>query len=309
MRLFLRANRLPYDMAKQVTVKVPVRIDLAGGWTDVPTYCSEHTGEVVNIAIDRYITATSTLDAERKMEVRYTSELPTGCGLGTSGAMNVALVSVISSDSEPLNSIAEKAYQIEAVLGNTGGRQDQWACAFGGIQHLKFEGENVERTALNPSQAFVEYLHDYLLLFDTGIEHVSGELHQAVWKRYAQGDTNTIEGLTMLQKAAKSMHESVVDENHQMFEAALKSVMKGIDCLDPGLHDPFRSVLAPLVQTGQITAWKAMGAGGGGVVGVLRNRGAPKDQVIAAGVDGGWKHMPWTIDWKGLQRKETITRG
>jgi galactokinase/mevalonate kinase-like predicted kinase len=30
----------------------PVRLDLAGGWTDTPPYCLEHGGRVVNVAVD-----------------------------------------------------------------------------------------------------------------------------------------------------------------------------------------------------------------------------------------------------------------
>lgn len=36
----------------QVTAAAPVRIDLAGGWTDTPPYCFERGGHVVNIALD-----------------------------------------------------------------------------------------------------------------------------------------------------------------------------------------------------------------------------------------------------------------
>ena len=145
-------------MAKQITVKVPVRIDLAGGWTDVPAYCNGKTGEVVNIAINHYVTASCEIDEQRRVRVRYETEMPTGCGLGTSGAMNVALIAAISPSDEHPSAIAEKAFQFEAVLGNTGGRQDQWASAFGGIQHLRFDHESVQRTELNPSAEFCTWI-------------------------------------------------------------------------------------------------------------------------------------------------------
>ena len=35
-----------------VWARSPVRLDLAGGWTDTPPYCLEHGGQVVNVAID-----------------------------------------------------------------------------------------------------------------------------------------------------------------------------------------------------------------------------------------------------------------
>jgi fucokinase len=36
----------------QITAEAPVRLDLAGGWTDTPPYCFERGGHVLNVAID-----------------------------------------------------------------------------------------------------------------------------------------------------------------------------------------------------------------------------------------------------------------
>ena len=294
-------------MAKRITVKVPVRIDLAGGWTDVPAYCTSHTGEVVNIAINQYVTATCEVDEQRKIKVTYQTDMPTGCGLGTSGAMNVALIAAIRPLSEHPAHIAEKAYQFEAVLDNTGGRQDQWASAFGGVQHLCFEGHTVRRTPLNPSTEFTNWLRTHLMLFDTGLPHVSGNLHQSVWERYAQGDQAVAKGLDELQQAGRTMHGAIVDEQKTAFGEALRSVMTGVELLNPALHAPFRSVLEPLEASGEVIAWKAMGAGGGGVVGVLRNQEAVAAQQIKKAAEAAnWTPLEWDIDFDGLQRAEVI---
>ena len=294
-------------MPKRITVKVPVRIDLAGGWTDVPAYCTAHTGEVVNIAINQYVTATCDVDDQRKLKVTYQTDLPTGCGLGTSGAMNVALVAAIRPLNEDPALIAEKAYQFEAVLGNTGGRQDQWASAFGGVQHLCFEGDAVRRTSLKPSTEFTNWLRQHLMLFDTGLPHVSGNLHQSVWERYAAGDEAVAEGLSVLQRAGQAMHVAIVEEQKTAFGEALRTVMNGVELLNPALHAPFRSVLDSLEASGEVLAWKAMGAGGGGVVGVLRSQGdAVAQRIKTAAKAENWTHIEWNIDFEGLQRTEVI---
>ena len=294
-------------MAKRVTVKVPVRIDLAGGWTDVTAYCATHTGEVVNIAIDQYVTATCDIDDQRKLKVAYQTDMPTGCGLGTSGAMNVALVAAIRPLNEDPAQIAEKAYQFEAVLGNTGGRQDQWASAFGGVQHLSFDGDAVRRISLKPSAEFTNWLRQHLMLFDTGLPHVSGNLHQSVWERYAAGDEAVGKGLSALQRAGQAMHVAIVEEQKTAFGEALRTVMNGVELLNPALHAPFRSVLDPLEASGEVLAWKAMGAGGGGVVGVLRSQGDAVAQRIRKAAEAeNWTHIEWNIDFEGLQRTEVI---
>lgn len=297
-------------MAREVAVSAPVRIDLAGGWTDVPVYCSNHPGLVVNIAINHFITASCVIDDERKVEVSYRSELPTGCGLGTSGAMNVAFVAAVSPETEPLEQIAEKAYQIEAVLGNTGGRQDQWASAYGGVQRLSFGADTVVRTRLTPSDEFTHWLEQHLLLFDTHIPHVSGELHRSVWSRFNSGDNEVIEGLATLRRAAESMVKSIENEDKKGLGSALKTVMAGVDLLDHRLHDPFRFVLEPLEKSGLVVAWKAMGAGGGGVVGVLVSQDKEAEGLVnqAAG-EAGWTPLLWKVEPKGVQRNYSFNHG
>ena len=142
------------------SAKAPVRIDLAGGWSDAPPFCELVGGDVVNIAINHYAHAELNVDSNGKLSVAYNCDVPIGSGLGTTGAINVALMSVIKG----AENSEELAYQFEKLLGNHGGRQDQWAARFGGIQHLKFIGNDVERVALTPPQSFVPVSYTHLTL-------------------------------------------------------------------------------------------------------------------------------------------------
>ena len=115
--------------------RAPMRIDLAGGWSDVPDYASEHGGAVVNVAVTLYAHAMirpggrgfrlraldlgAALTAKRVEDLRADGELalvkavarklapqgpmeiltrcdaPAGSGLGGSGALGVALVAAM----------------------------------------------------------------------------------------------------------------------------------------------------------------------------------------------------------------------
>lgn len=47
-----------------VCSRAPVRIDLAGGWTDVPPFADREGGAVVNLALGRYTYASVQQRAE-----------------------------------------------------------------------------------------------------------------------------------------------------------------------------------------------------------------------------------------------------
>ncbi len=291
-------------MGREISVRCPVRIDLAGGWSDVPAYCNLKSGEVVNVAINHYVTAKKIIDKNRRMTVQYSTEIPIGSGLGTSGAMNVALLAAIAGEGRELEEIAELAFQFESLLGNTGGRQDQWASTFGGINHLTFRGDTVEIKRLDPSIEFCTWLQNHLLLFDTSIQHVSGEIHDKIWQQFYDHDEQVIQGLDMIRDAGLSMASAIHDEDISQVINSMRMVMLGIDLIDEKLHDPFRDVLTPLEEIGSVLAWKAMGAGGGGIVGVLVEGGEyAKSSLIQATESVGWTQLQWEIEYSGINQQ------
>ena len=174
---------------------VLVRVDLAGGWTDVQPYAGDFGGEVVNFAINRYIRSVMEKDADGRIRVEYTSDMPTGSGLGTSGAMNVGLIAAITGGGKSPEDIAELAFQFEALLENRGGRQDQWAAARGGFNHLLFLGDEVEEIPFEPMKSARNWLRKHFVIAYSGIEHKSGDIHSGVWERYDQGDESVLAGL------------------------------------------------------------------------------------------------------------------
>ena len=291
-------------MGREIAVRCPTRIDLAGGWSDVPVYCNSKSGEVVNVAITHYVTAKMTIDNNRRLAVQYSTDVPIGSGLGTSGAMNVALLAAIAGEGRKPEEIAEMAFQFETILGNTGGRQDQWASALGGINHLTFNGDNVEVNRLNPSIEFRTWLQNHLLLFDSNIQHVSGELHDNIWKKFHANNEEIIQGLDMIRGAGLAMAEAISEEDICQVVDSVRMVMLGVDLLDEKLHDPFRQVLTPLQQIGYILAWKAMGAGGGGVVGVIIEGGdKSKSAILDATNSAGWSQLHWAIEESGITQQ------
>ena len=281
---------------------MPVRVDLAGGWTDVQPYSGDHGGEVVNFAINRYIRSIMEKDEDGRIRVEYSSDMPTGSGLGTSGAMNVGLIATIAGEKKSPEDIAELAFQFEALLENKGGRQDQWAAARGGFNHLLFLGDEVEEIAFEPMKSSRNWLRKHFVIAYTGIGHKSGDLHSRVWDRYQNGDEKVRSGLHIIRGAARTMADGLQRDRRELVVKALNDVCEGVDLIDRTIHDPFREVVEGLKESGSVVAWKALGAGGGGSVGLLCSPMGRSD-TISAVEEAGWEVIEWDYDEIGMQVK------
>ena len=264
------------------SAKAPVRIDLAGGWSDAPPFCEQVGGDVVNIAINQYAHADLQVDEVGKLSVSYSCDVPVGSGLGTTGAINVALMSVIKG----AENSEELAYQFERLLGNHGGRQDQWAARYGGIQHLKFIGKDVERVHLVPPPSFNRWIEKHLILADTGIRHTSGDLHSNVWARYEE----VLPHLMDIRQSGRDMASAVQRDDRFNVCEAMKAYTEAVGKLDSSLNEPYLI----LNEMPEVLAWKGMGAAAGGFVGIIsRNPDVTRENIP-------WEVLDWQIDFDGL---------
>ena len=100
------------------------------------------------------------------------ADAPPGSGLGSSSTFTVALIGLFRELlGLPItsNGMAQLAYDIERNdVGIKGGRQDQWAAAFGGFNFMEFNGEEVVVTPLRLSEYLINELEYNLILCFTG---------------------------------------------------------------------------------------------------------------------------------------------
>jgi D-glycero-alpha-D-manno-heptose-7-phosphate kinase len=115
------------------------------------------------------------LNIDDGLEITHASDLPGRTGLGTSSAFTVGLLNALHTlkgDRMTAEDLAREAIHIERErVGDAGGRQDQYAAAYGGFIRLDFrKDDHVDVHRLTVNSQRVTELERHLLMFYTGKE-------------------------------------------------------------------------------------------------------------------------------------------
>lgn len=112
--------------------------------------------------------------------IKIQSDVPAGSGLGGSSTMMVAIVSVISEWLERRMSkeeVARLSYHLEReVLGLKGGKQDQYAAAYGGFNYLDFNNDGVRVVPADIDEHVIDELQCRSVLCYTKISRDSADI-------------------------------------------------------------------------------------------------------------------------------------
>ena len=235
-------------------------------------------------------------------------EVPPGSGLGSSASAFAACIGVFNhllrerrlTDAE----VAELAYRLEREkLGVPGGRQDQYAAVYGGINYVEFRGNDFVR--VNPirldSDALCELERDLLLIY-VGKRRDSGHIIEHQTEAYKSG--RNVEALMRTKELASEMRYALLREKFARFGELLhdawlakKQFTEEIssDWID-GIYDEAR-------RTGALGG-KLCGAGGGGHM-VFYCPGPAKRAVAQRITTMGYDVVPFVFDMQGLRTWDT----
>ncbi|WMT56692.1 GHMP kinase [Truepera radiovictrix] len=252
----------------QVTVRVPTRIDFAGGWSDVPAFAAREGGAVVNAAITRYVEGRARWD-EGGLRLEYDLALPPDAHLGTSGAINVAwlrLTHGLIGDTPPPTELAERAFRLEKLLGEAGGKQDQYAAALGGVHLLRFSGAeaSAEVEPLELPEATLRALEARCVLAYSGVSSSSGDAHERVWERYRRGEGEVGKTVRGLRDSAYAARDALLAGDLEALAEVLTENREAARRLDARLVPPRLDELFEAGHRAGALGSKACGAGGGG---------------------------------------------
>ncbi len=205
------------------------------------------------------------------LPVRLTtfSDAVAGSGLGTSSTMVVAMVQVFAEWlSLPLGEydIAHMAYEIERLeLGLAGGKQDQYAAAFGGFNFMEFYADN--RVIVNPLRIkswILSELESSIVLYYTGQSRESAAIIADQVKNVVHNTAETTKYMFKMKEDAYFMKECLLKGNIEQFGYYLDKSWSDKKNLSSAITNPMIDGIYDLAKSNGAFAGKVSGAGGGG---------------------------------------------
>jgi D-glycero-alpha-D-manno-heptose-7-phosphate kinase len=205
------------------------------------------------------------------LTLRTTVDAPAGSGLGSSSALVVALVDALREIlSAPLGpyEVARLAYEIERTdLGLSGGRQDQYAAAFGGINFIEFLPGN--RVIVNPLRArrnvFCE-LESSLVVCFSGQSRDSANIIDQQTSVMKDHDRRAMDALHQLKQDALEMKRAFTEGDIDRMAAVLRSSWEAKKATATAISNQRIDELLEVGLANGALAGKVSGAGGGGFI-------------------------------------------
>lgn len=285
-----------------IITRTPFRVSFAGGGSDLKEYYLKYGGSVLSVSIDKYIylsmhpyfnndkiflkyskneLVNDVNEIEHKIikqvfkdfkisgvDFSSSADIPSGTGLGSSSSFTVGLTKLCSSYIDKymnLQDIAKYACEVEIdKLKEPIGKQDQYACAIGGLNFIEFGMDgNVTIEKIIIEENKLNQLQDNLLMFYLG-------------------NTRSASNILSEQKENTINDEKKVENLHKMVNLSIqlkRELIKGnIDAMGDILHRgwTYKKELASKISNKNIdnyydtalrngaTGGKLLGAGGGG---------------------------------------------
>lgn len=233
------------------------------------------------------------------------ADVPMGSGLGSSSTLVVAMVACFA---EYLNlplgeyDVAQRAFEIERIeLGLAGGKQDQYAAAFGGFNFIEFYEQ--ARTIVNPlrvKQWIVSELEASLVLYYTGASRESGAIIQEQAERIRRGDPLSIKAMMRLKREAILMKEWLLKGELRKLGSLMHRSWSAKKATASNVTNARIESVYRLALDAGAWAGKVSGAGGGGFMIFLVDPVDRMRLVRALGEAGG-RVLPFHFSKQGTQ--------
>lgn len=317
-----------------IITKTPFRISFAGGGSDLANYYEKYGGAVVSVSINKYIYLSlhpyffkdgyllkysKTEDVNNVEDIKHpivknlfkrygikgvdfnsSADIPAGTGLASSSAFTSGLINLCNTYSDKYmtkEEIAEMACDIEINdLKEPIGKQDQYACACGGLNFIEFYKDgvvSVEKMFLTSNN--YHKLESNLLMFYTGETRSAGDILKEQ-KKNTTDDKAKIENLHKMVKLAKDLKEELLRGNTDSMGEILHTGWMYKKELASGISNPDIDHYYDLAVKNGAMGGKLLGAGGGGFL-LFYVKDENKDKLRKA--LSGLKELDFRFDNKG----------
>ena len=199
------------------------------------------------------------------------SDAPAGSGLGSSSTMVVCILKAfVEWYNLPMGDyeIARLAYQIERVdLALSGGKQDQYAAAFGGFNYMEFLPDgNVIVNPLRVKRWIVDELESSIVLYYTGASRSSAAIIEEQKKNTSSGKSDAVEAMHRIKQSAIDMKRVLLEGNMEGFSRILGKAWEDKKKMATAITNPMIQEAFDVAFAAGATAGKVSGAGGGGFI-------------------------------------------
>ena len=205
------------------------------------------------------------------LEITTYNDAPAGSGLGTSSTMVVCILKCFAEWlGLPLGDyeLARLAYEIERKdLLLAGGKQDQYAAAFGGFNFMEFlTNDMVVVNPLRIKDWIVSELEASMVLYYTGRSRFGADIIAEQQKATRSGAKEPVEAMHRIKQSAIDMKLALLQGDMASFASILgaawedKKKMAG-SITNPMIQEAFDTALAAGAISGKVS-----GAGGGGFI-------------------------------------------
>ena len=207
----------------------------------------------------------------RAFSITTYNDAPAGSGLGTSSGMVVCVLKAfVEWLSLPLGDyeIARLAYEIERFdLGFRGGKQDQYAAAFGGFNYMEFlENDMVIVNPLKVKRWIVDELETSMVLYFTGKSRSSDAIISEQMKNTRENNENAIEAMHIVKQTAKDMKMALLKGDINGVADILKLSWENKKKQSAHISNPIIDEAMEVAFNHGAKAGKVSGAGGGGFI-------------------------------------------
>jgi D-glycero-alpha-D-manno-heptose-7-phosphate kinase len=232
--------------------------------------------------------------------VHTDSEAPAGAGISGSSALLIAAVSALSrldGARHSLEKIREIAQNIEAqILRVPTGVQDYYPALYGGVSAIELGPGGIRRSAIAVD---LEDFNARIVLAYTGAPRNSGVNNWEVTKAYIDGNRRVRRNFEQITTIAGAMRLALERGNWSEVGRLLREEWSHRRKNAPGISTPAIDRLIRIAQRAGSVGAKVCGAGGGGCVFFLVERGA-KERVSRELAGAGAEVLPVQVATRGV---------